>query len=158
MPAAVLVVHDEQNTRELAVSALRAAFLEAVGFADPMAALDAIQANSHVRVLVTRVMFGPGKLNGIALARMVRVKRPSTRVVFVARDEYAPYAEGLGVFLPRPFNPDIFVATVSRLLVARDDDLEVESPPEADVALADETGKARGRWARLRAAWRGEER
>ena len=30
MPAAVLVVHDEQNTRELAVSALRAAFLEVV--------------------------------------------------------------------------------------------------------------------------------
>jgi hypothetical protein len=72
--------------------------------------------------------------------------------VFVARDEYAPYAEGLGVFLPRPFNPDIFVATVSRLLVARDDDREVESPPEADVALADETGKARGLIARLRAA------
>jgi CheY-like chemotaxis protein len=78
MPAAVLVVHDERNTRELAVSALRAAFLEAVGFADPMAALDAIQASSHVRVLVTRVMFGPDKLNGIALARMVRVKRPSS--------------------------------------------------------------------------------
>jgi CheY-like chemotaxis protein len=128
MPAAVLVVHDEQNTRELAVSALRAAFIEAVGFADPMAALDAIQASSHIRVLVTRVMFGPDKLNGIALARMVRVKRPDTRVVFVARNEYAPYAEGLGVFLPRPFNPDIFVATVSRLLVARDDDREVESP------------------------------
>jgi DNA-binding NtrC family response regulator len=154
MPAAVLVVHDEQNTRELAVSALRAAFIEAVGFADPMAALDAIQASSHIRVLVTRVMFGPDKLNGIALARMVRVKRPGTRVVFVARDEYAPYAEGLGVFLPRPFNPDIFVATVSRLLVARDDDREVESPPEADVALADETGKARGLIARLRAAAR----
>jgi hypothetical protein len=31
MPAAVLVVHDEQNTRELAVGALREAFLEAVG-------------------------------------------------------------------------------------------------------------------------------
>jgi hypothetical protein len=40
MPAAVLVVHDEQNTRELAVSALRTAFLEAVWFADPVAALD----------------------------------------------------------------------------------------------------------------------
>jgi hypothetical protein len=68
MPAPVLVVHDEQNTRELAVSALREAFLEAVGFDDPMKALDAIEASSRVRVLATCVMFAPGKLNGVALA------------------------------------------------------------------------------------------
>jgi DNA-binding NtrC family response regulator len=132
MPAAVLVVHDERSTRELAVSALRAAFLEAVGFTDPLAALDAIEASSQVRVLVTRVMFGPDQLNGIALARMVRMKRPGIKLVFVAREEYAPHAEGLGVFLPRPLNPDIFVATVSRLLIARDDDREVELPDASE--------------------------
>jgi len=84
--------------------------------------LDAIEASSCVRVLVTRVDFGPGRPNGIALARMIRVKRPGTKVVFVARGEYAAHAEGLGVFLPMPVNPDILVATVSRLLVPRDDD------------------------------------
>src|SRR6478672_10870979 len=42
MPTAALVVHDEPHTRELAVTALRAAFLEVVGFDDPMAALNAI--------------------------------------------------------------------------------------------------------------------
>jgi DNA-binding NtrC family response regulator len=117
MPAAVLVVHDDQNIRDLAVSALRAVFLDAIGFDDPMVALDAIEASSRVRVLVTRVAFGPGKPNGVALARMVRLKRPGTKVVFIAREEYAPQAEGLGVFLPRPFDPDILVATVGRLLV-----------------------------------------
>ena len=122
MPAAVLVVHNEQNTRELAVGALREAFLDAVGFDDPLVALDAIEASSLVRVLVTRVMFGPGKLNGVALARMVRVKWPGTKVMFVALEEYAPHTEGLGVFLPMPVNPDILVATVSRLLVRRDGD------------------------------------
>ena len=122
MPAAVLVVHDERNTRELAMSALRAAFLEAGGFEDPIAALDAIEADPRVRVLVTRVgAFGPGKPNGVALARMVRVKRPDIKVVFVAREENAPHTEGLGVFLRRPLNPDILVATVGGLLVVRDD-------------------------------------
>ena len=85
MPAAVLVVHDEQNTRDLAVNALRAAFLEAVGFEAPLAALAAIEASSRVRILVTRVVFGAGRLNGVALARMVRVKWPGTKVVFIAR-------------------------------------------------------------------------
>ena len=123
MPAAVLVVHNERDTRDLAVTALRAAFLEAVGFENPMAALDAVEANSRVRVLVTRVDFGPGKPNDIALARMIRVKRPGTKVVFVAREEYAAHAEGLGVFLPMPLtNPDILVATISRLLVTQDED------------------------------------
>jgi DNA-binding NtrC family response regulator len=123
LPAAVVVVHDERNTRDLVVVALRAAFLDAVGFEDPMAALDAIEVGSRLRVLVTRVDFGPGKPNGIALARMVRVKRPGIKVVFVAREEYAAHAEGLGVFLPMLLtNPDILVATVSRLLVTRDDD------------------------------------
>ena len=74
MPAPVLVVHDEQDIRELAVSALRAAFLEVVGFDDPIPALDAIETDSRVRVLVTRVVFGPGKPNGVALARMVRTQ------------------------------------------------------------------------------------
>jgi DNA-binding NtrC family response regulator len=120
MPAPVLVAHNEQETRELAVTTLRAAFLEVVGFEDPMAALDAIETDSRVRVLVTRVEFGPGKPHGVALARMVRVKRPGTKVVFVARAEYEPHTEGLGVFLPMPLNPDILVATVSRLLASQD--------------------------------------
>jgi hypothetical protein len=79
MPAAVIVVHNERNTRELVELSLRAAFLEAVGFDDPIKALDAMEASSRVRVLVTRVDFGPGKPNGIALARMVRVKPPALR-------------------------------------------------------------------------------
>ena len=121
MPAAVFVVHDDLDVRALAMAVLRAASLEVVGFADPMAALDAIKANSRVRVLVTRVLFGPGKPHGVALALMVRVKRPGTKVVFIAREENEPHTEGLGVFLPMPLNPDVLVATVSRLLSTRDD-------------------------------------
>jgi DNA-binding NtrC family response regulator len=127
MPAAVLVVHDERNTRELAVASLRDAFLEVVGFDDPLMALDAIEASSRVRVLVTRMAFGAGKLNGVALSRMVRMKRPGTKVVFVARAENAPHAEGLGVVLPGPLDPDLLVATVSRLLVTREEDGEIAS-------------------------------
>jgi DNA-binding NtrC family response regulator len=117
MPAAVLVVHDDKDTRDLAVSVLRAAFIDVAGFEDPMTALDAIEANSRVCVLVTRVTFGPGKPHGVALARMLRIKRPGVKVVFIARTENEPHTEGLGVFLPRPLNPDILAATVTRLLV-----------------------------------------
>ncbi|MGC1411887.1 MAG: hypothetical protein WA864_23410 [Acetobacteraceae bacterium] len=68
----MLVVRND----ELAVSALREAGLEALGFEEPMAALEAIEVSSRVRVLVRRVLFGPGKPNAVALARMLRIKRP----------------------------------------------------------------------------------
>ena len=118
VPAPVLVVHDEPETRELAVSALRVAGLRAVGFDDPMKALAAIEANVRVRVLVTRVDFGPGKLNGAALARMLPVKRREIRVVFVALPENQVHAESEGEFVPMPLNPYILVDTVARLLTA----------------------------------------
>lgn len=44
MPAPVLVVHNEFDTPELALVSLRAAGREAIGFENPMTALDAIEA------------------------------------------------------------------------------------------------------------------
>jgi DNA-binding NtrC family response regulator len=102
MPAPIIVVHDEPGTRELAVNALCAAGLQTVGFNDPLNALEAVEADTRVRVLVTRVDFGPGKLNGAALARMLRYKRPHIKTVFVARPENRVHAESEGEFLPIP--------------------------------------------------------
>jgi DNA-binding NtrC family response regulator len=127
MPAPVLVVHDEIGTRELALEALRAGGLEAVGFSDPMHALDAIEADSRVRVLVTRIDFGEGRLNGLALARMLLVKRFDVKTVFIARPEYEKFAEGVGEFLTFPLNPYHLVDVVARML--RNQDQERETSP-----------------------------
>jgi DNA-binding NtrC family response regulator len=54
MPAPIIVVHDELATRELAVNALRAAGLHAVGFDEPMKALAAVESDTSVRVLIMR--------------------------------------------------------------------------------------------------------
>ena len=119
MPVPVLVAHDDKETRDLALAALSAAGLEAVGFEDPIAALDAIETNSRVRVLVTRVDFGSGKLNGVALARMLRVKRPGAKILFLALPSNAHHTEGEGVFLPMPLvEPHLLVEMVSKLLVS----------------------------------------
>lgn len=120
MPAPVLVVDDEIDTRDLALEALRAAGLEAIGFSDPMAALAVIEVDSRVRVLVTRIDFGEGKLNGVALARMLSIKRRGLKTVFIARPEYECFAEGVGEFLHRPLNHHHLVDVVGRLLSSRD--------------------------------------
>jgi DNA-binding LytR/AlgR family response regulator len=103
----------------LAVATLGAAGIETVGFDDPIAALDAIETNPRVLVLVTRVDFGGGKLNGVALARMLRVKRPGAKVLFVSLPSNAHHAEGVGEFMPMLLvQPDLLVDMVSRMLVS----------------------------------------
>jgi DNA-binding NtrC family response regulator len=116
MPAPIIVVHDEVETREPAISALCAAGLQAVGFDDPMKALAVVEADTRVRVLVTRVDFGPGKLNGAALARMLRYKRLDIKTVFVALPENRVHAESEGEYVPMPLNAPVLVETVARLL------------------------------------------
>ena len=85
-------------------------------FDDPMVALDALESAHQIELLITRANFGPGKLNGIALARMARIKQPDVRVVFTAIPEYESHAEGLGEFLPAPVHVDDVVEVAERLL------------------------------------------
>lgn len=100
-------------------STLNAAGIETVGFEDPIAALEASETNSRVRVLVTRVDFGSGKLNGVALARMLRVKRPGAKILFLALQSSAHHTEGEGEFMPILLvEPHLLVDTVSKLFVA----------------------------------------
>jgi DNA-binding NtrC family response regulator len=118
MSATVLVVHSETDACELMVSALRAAGFEVVGFSDPMRALDAVESDSRIRVLVTRINFGEGRLNGIALARMLRhnIGR-RIKVVFVGRSENRRYVDdGECEFIPHPIDPKALVDAVGRAL------------------------------------------
>jgi DNA-binding NtrC family response regulator len=116
MPARVVVVHDEPDFIDRVVGALRRADLDVAAMADPLAALDALEASDRIEVLVTRVQFGPGKPNGVTLARMARTKRPGIRILFTARAEFEEYADGLGEFMAAPINVPDVVAAVERLL------------------------------------------
>lgn len=116
MPAPVLVVHSERDARELIMSVLQAAGHEAAAFADPIAALDVILAGSRVRVLVTQDDFGPGKLNGINLSLMLKVKGAGVKTVLVGEPENQVHAEDVAPFIPHPIDTGLLAETVSRLL------------------------------------------
>jgi DNA-binding NtrC family response regulator len=120
MSATVLVVHSETDARELMLSALRSAGFDVAGFGNPMMALDAVESDSRIRVLVTRINFGEGRLNGVALARMLRHNiRRDIKVVFVGRPENRRYVDdGEGEFIPHPINPKALVDAVGRALAA----------------------------------------
>lgn len=87
-----------------------------------MAALDAVEKDSNLRVLVTRMSFGPDKLNGLALFRMLDHKRialgswGTLRAVFIGRADYREDAEKDGVFLLRGADPLEVVEAVRKQL------------------------------------------
>ena len=118
MPAPVVVVHDDPIIRETAIQALQAAGFEAVAFDDPMRALAAVEKDSSARVLVSRINFGPGKLNGPALWRMLKFKRspglPIT-ALYVDAQKNAPHVDN-DEFLPLPLDAVRLVGAVQRLL------------------------------------------
>jgi DNA-binding NtrC family response regulator len=136
VPAPVLVVHDDPDTRALALAALRAAGLEAVAFADPMVALDAIEADSRVRVLVTSTTFPAGKPNGVALGRMLKLKRRALKVIFIASLEDHPFTEGVGEALPLALDPQTLIQAVERALAPEDDRQLRNRHPSELAALA----------------------
>lgn len=120
MPARVVVVYDDREFVEQLATAIGVAGYDVAVFIDPMDALNALDTRDAfdtwrtLEVLVTRVRFAPGKLNGVALSRMARSKRPGIRVLFAALPEFAEYVEGLGKFMPLPVSvPDIVDAVRS---------------------------------------------
>lgn len=117
MPAPVVVIHDDLALREQMVNALQALSTKVASFSDPMRALDALEAGGKARVLVTRIDFGTGRLNGVALARMVKLKQPMVEVVFVGRPRNADHIKGIGEFIPLPLDPQTLVEAVRQRLV-----------------------------------------
>ena len=98
------------------MDALHEASVDALSFASPMQALDAIEASEQAKNLVTRNDFGTGRLSGVALARMVKLKQPGMDVVFVGWPRNAEHVEEAGDFVPLPLDPQTLVETVSRRL------------------------------------------
>ena len=104
-----------------ATAALRNVAHDVAPFVDPSIALEALMGAETVEVLITCIQVPPGKPNGVALARIARLRRSGIKVLFAADPEDARHAEGLGAFLPMPVDIVELVATVGRLLASDED-------------------------------------
>jgi DNA-binding NtrC family response regulator len=117
MPARIVVVHDDRDFREGALTALAAAGYDIAVFTGSMEAIGAFQVAERIELLITRVVFPEGTPNGVSLARMAKVKKPGIRILVSARDENREHTEGVGEFLPVPVTGPEIVAAVKRMLV-----------------------------------------
>ena len=116
MPAQLVLVHDDPAFTDQCANALRNAGYEVAAFTDPMLALDALDAARTVELLITRIVFTPGKPNGISLANMARLRRRQIRVLFMALPEYQHHVRDWGEHLPLPATPEELVEAAHKVL------------------------------------------
>jgi hypothetical protein len=108
MPARI-VVHDGPCLERM-ISGLSQRGHDVRGYSDPLAALSALEDARRVEVLLTRLHFGPGKSNGVALALMARLKRPGVKV------DNPELTAGLGEVAEGPVDAASLTDLVDRLL------------------------------------------
>ena len=101
MPARVVVAVSDARVCDETADALIQVGYGALPLPRSLAALGALESALR-ELLIVGADFGPGEPNGIALARMARMKQPEIKVLFIGERNLAHHMEGLGVFLAAP--------------------------------------------------------
>jgi len=110
----ILFVDDEEAFAYSAAKALRAAGYEVVVVPDHRDALPILEDKQHLDLMVSDVVM-PERVNGFALARMGRMRRPDLKVLFITAYDL-PEEQAIGRVLRKPISPEELVAQVQNAL------------------------------------------
>ena len=113
----LLLVEDKDSFRRLLVQALRDSAWETTAVADPVQAMELLEAEPY-DLLVTDLRL-PG-FSGLELLRRAKRARPGLRAVLMSaygepKDIVEAMRAGADDFLPKPFDLDLFLALLDRL-------------------------------------------
>jgi CheY-like chemotaxis protein len=111
----VLVVDDDDQVRELAVSVLEDFHYTVFSASCADEALAILDRGHHVDLLFTDIVM-PGR-DGYALADVAKERRPALRVLYTSGYVRAPFAPPHGPLLAKPWRPAQLAAAVRRALL-----------------------------------------
>jgi DNA-binding response OmpR family regulator len=114
----ILVVEDDDLIRTILLESLADAGFMVVEAADGEQAVQAVERDD-IHLILTDINM-PGRLDGVAVAQVVRKSEPSMPVIFVTgRPDERDRALQIGpptVFIEKPFNLDRLVTVVHMLM------------------------------------------
>jgi CheY-like chemotaxis protein len=115
-PARLLIVDDDQICGDAVARALRAAGFEVSLAPDYRLALEDLESTRPIDLLITDIVM-PDRVNGLALSRMARMRRPELKVIYLtAYDIPGLEDEAAGPVLRKPIEDEQLVAEVRRVL------------------------------------------
>src|SRR5271163_1080241 len=115
-PARLLVIDDDPAFGDSTARVLRAAGFEVFLAPDHRLALEDLESTRPIDLLITDIVM-PDRVNGVALSRMARMRRPELKVIYLtAYDIPGVEDEAIGPVLRKPVDEDCLVAEVRRVL------------------------------------------
>jgi len=95
----VVIIHNDPTIVRDLPPALQARAHQITLFSHPIDGWDYLKARPDDDVLVTAADFGPGSVNGLALAHVARARKSPPLILFVAPPQWRSEAKGLGELL-----------------------------------------------------------
>ncbi len=118
-PGYILIVDDDAAFREAAAHALQQAGYTVTSAPDHRRALEVLEGDGPVDLLMTDIVM-PDRVNGLALARMGRLRRKGLKVLYVTGyDLPGIEEEALGRVLRKPIEVDSLVFEIGRTLAEK---------------------------------------
>jgi two-component system cell cycle response regulator CpdR len=118
--ARILLVDDEEAFAYSAAKALRGAGYEVVVVPDHRRALPILEDKLPLDLMISDVVM-PERVNGFALARMGRMRRPELKVLFISGYDL-PKEEAIGKVLRKPISLEELVTQTHRTLAGEDEE------------------------------------
>jgi CheY-like chemotaxis protein len=112
----ILVVDDDETFREATTGVLRSAGYMVASAPDYRLALEMLEGDRAIDLLLVDIVM-PDRVNGLALARMARLRRPDISVIYVSGyDIPGLEGEALGPVIRKPVDDALLLrATASAL-------------------------------------------
>jgi CheY-like chemotaxis protein len=111
-----LLVEDEEAARVSTAALLRRAGYSVLPAPDYRLALSHLESDQPIDLLLTDIVM-PDRVNGLALARMARLRRPQVKLLYITGYDIPGLEnEALGPVLRKPFTDDQLVAAIEAIL------------------------------------------
>src|SRR5215469_11576912 len=114
----ILLVDDDEVFREVTGAMLRSAGYEVRLAPDFRLALEILESDAAVDLFMVDIVM-PDRVNGLALARMARLRRPEIKVMYLSGYDIPGLdAEALGPIIRKPVSDELLVEQVANALGA----------------------------------------
>lgn len=115
----ILLVDDDEVFRDTSASVLRSAGYRVHAAPDYRLALEILERGDPVDLLVLDIVM-PDRVNGFALARMARLRRPHLKVIYISGFDIprGTGEEALGPIIRKPLDHDQLLIEIARVLAA----------------------------------------
>lgn len=106
----ILFVEDDEQSRYATTRGLEAAGYQVSAFSDYRLALPALERGDPFDLLLVDIVM-PDRVNGFALARMARMRRPDLKVLYLTAFDL-PTTEAVGKVLRKPIAIETLTAEI----------------------------------------------